>query len=74
VPIFVGPDPRAIETLYNSINDDESIIESRVYSGTERTELLLFKGNDATGTNAPDRNRLKAGNIAFDTYNTTTNA
>ena len=39
------------------INDDESIIESRVYSGTERTELLLFKGNDATGTNTPDRIR-----------------
>jgi hypothetical protein len=62
----------SIKTIYNSTNDDESIIESRVYSGTERTELLVFKGNDATGTNAPDRIRLKAANVAFDTYNTTT--
>ncbi len=59
----------SIKNIYNSTNDGESIIESRVYSGTERTELLVFKGNDATGTNAPDRIRLKA---AFDTYNTTT--
>jgi hypothetical protein len=62
----------SIKSIFNSTNDDESIIESRVYSGTERTELLLFKGNDATGTNAPDRIRLKAANVAFDTYNTTT--
>ncbi len=65
-------DGASIKLLINSTNDDESIIESRVYSGTERTELLLFKGNDATGTNAPDRIRLKSGNIAFDTYNATT--
>jgi hypothetical protein len=62
----------SIKTLLDTINDDECVIESRVYSGTEKTELLLFKGNDATGTNGADRIRLRAGNIAFDTYSSVT--
>jgi hypothetical protein len=62
----------SIKTLLNSVNDDECVIESRVYGGTEKTELLLFKGNDATGANGADRIRLRAGNIAFDTYSSTT--
>ena len=47
---------------------DDTIIESRNYNGEEKTELLLFKGNDIAGTNGEDRIRLKAGSIAFDTY------
>ena len=62
----------SIKTLLNTINDDECVIESRIYDGTEKTELLLFKGNDATGTNGADRIRLRAGNIAFDTYSSVT--
>jgi len=44
-------------------------IGERVYqSGTERSELLLYKGNDAVGVNpGPDRIRLLAGDIVFDT-------
>ena len=45
-----------------------SVIETRLYSGTENTELLLFKGNDISGTSGPDRIRLRAGSIVFDTY------
>jgi hypothetical protein len=30
--------------------------------------LLLFRGNDITGTTGPDRIRMRAGAIAFDTY------
>ena len=62
----------SIKSLIASTIDDDSVIESRVYSGFEKTELLLFKGNDATGANGADRIRLKAGNIAFDTYSTLT--
>jgi hypothetical protein len=41
-----------------------AVIESRIYSGGENTELLLFKGNDAN----QDRIRLRASVIQFDTY------
>jgi hypothetical protein len=49
-----------------------SVIESRTYLGDESTELLLFKGNDVSGESGPDRIRLRAGAIAFDTYTSTT--
>ena len=51
-----------------------SVIETRNYGSFERTELLIFKGNDAGniyGPNpgdGPDRIRLRAGSIVFDTY------
>jgi hypothetical protein len=53
-----------------------SVIETRNYANTESTELLLFKGNDFSGSTTPvgpDRIRLRASNIVFDTYNYTTN-
>ena len=48
-----------------------TVIENRVYETEEKSELLLFKGNDNAdasggGTYGPDRIRLKAGQIAFD--------
>jgi hypothetical protein len=42
---------------------DSAVIESRIFSGTENSELLIFKGNDVN----QDRIRLKAGVIHFDT-------
>lgn len=47
---------------------NNSVIETRGYTGTECTELLLFKGNDSSGPSGPDRIRLRAGQIDFDTY------
>jgi len=47
---------------------DHAVIESRVYeTSTEKSELLLFKGNDVEGS-GPDRIRLRASDIVFDTY------
>jgi hypothetical protein len=46
-------------------------ISSRRYSttaGSEKSELLIFKGDGADSTYGPDRIRLKAGNLLFDTY------
>ena len=48
-----------------------TVIENRVYESNEKSELLLFKGNDNAdssggGTYGPDRIRLKGGQIAFD--------
>jgi hypothetical protein len=36
----------SIKTLISSTIDDDSIIESRVYSGLEKTELLLWDATD----------------------------
>jgi hypothetical protein len=46
---------------------DLAIIQNREYA-TNKGELLLFRGNDITGTSGPDRIRMRAGAIAFDTY------
>jgi hypothetical protein len=59
--------------LGGSTGDGEynnSVIETRKYAGVESTEMLLFKGNDtASEANVgPDRIRLRAAAIAFDTY------
>ena len=56
-------------------NYDNCVIERREYHAQEGSELLLFSGNDMGSTNAgshsssgPDRIRLRAGAILFDTY------
>ncbi len=46
---------------------DLAIIQNREYA-TNKSEILLFKGNDIEGTTGADRIRLRAGAIAFDTY------
>jgi hypothetical protein len=51
---------------------EHSVIETRNYAATENTELLLFKGNDVVGGSGPDRIRLRAGSIMFDTYSAPT--
>jgi len=45
-----------------------STIASRNYSGTENTEIIIFKGNDVGTTTTADRIRLRAGAIVFDTF------
>ncbi|MCM2352920.1 MAG: hypothetical protein NDI63_04830 [Pseudobdellovibrio sp.] len=47
---------------------NHTYIGERVYAPTESSELLLFKGNDSDNTSGPDRIRMAAGNIVFDTY------
>jgi hypothetical protein len=46
----------------------QSVIETRLYSGTENTELVIFKGNDIGSSTDADRIRLRAGAIVFDTF------
>jgi len=48
-------------------------IGERIWStGTEKSELLLFKGNDSDTTSGPDRIRLAASQVRIDTYTTAT--
>ena len=57
---------------------DYTYIGERIYeTGTERSELLLFKGNDGgpgLAAYGPDRIRLSAAEIRFDTHEQGTNA
>ena len=48
---------------------DLAIIQNREYVAN-KSELLLFKGDNIEGTTGTDRIRLRAGAIAFDTYST----
>ena len=46
---------------------ENCVIENRIYTtGYERSELLLFKGNDTATESGPDRIRMKGGEIRFD--------
>ena len=47
---------------------DGGQILSRLYATSESSELVIFKGNDVAGASGPDRIRLRAGLICFDTY------
>ena len=76
--LYVGTEGNAQSTIFmgGTAGDtpyDHCVIENRNYSGGENTELLLFKGNDASGASGPDRIRLRAAEIMFDTYDSGTN-
>lgn len=51
---------------------DHTVIESRTWGGNDKSELLLFKGNDpkngCSGDCGPDRVRIRAAEIDFDVY------
>jgi hypothetical protein len=71
--LYVGPDSGSSKIFLGggAAGDpgyNHSVIESRNYSSTENTELLLFKGNDVGSPDTADRIRLRAGAIVFDTY------
>ncbi|NBR25187.1 MAG: hypothetical protein EBU08_15710, partial [Micrococcales bacterium] len=52
---------------------NHTYIGERIWTtGTEKSELFIFKGNDADSGNGPDRIRLAGGQIRIDTYTTAT--
>ncbi|NBU34597.1 tail fiber domain-containing protein [bacterium] len=58
---------------FGGFSDDTSLdlatIQNREYA-TNKSELLLFKGDNIEGLTGADRIRLRAGAIAFDTFST----
>jgi hypothetical protein len=72
--MFIGP-VGGVGTIHlggggaDDANYDMSVIETRSYD-TDKSEMVLFKGNDVPGDDGPDRIRLRAAAIAFDTYPT----
>ena len=76
--LYVGPEAGEGKIYIGGGNSgdhfyDHSLIETRTYeAGTEKTEMLLFKGNDTTLNNdGNDRIRLRAAEICLDTYDET---
>ena len=64
--------------FYGTFNEspgsyNSTYIGERIYASTENSELLLFKGNDAGGGSGPDRIRLLAAQIDFETYTSALN-
>ena len=48
-----------------------TVIAERIYeASSEKSELLLFKGNDPANTAGPDRIRMRASEFRFQTYTT----
>ena len=59
---------------FTGVSSDEfgnTFITERLYDNLGKSELVIFKGNDRTGTAAPDRIRSVAAEHIFQTYNTT---
>jgi hypothetical protein len=52
----------------NPAGFNHGYIGERIFSGTESSELVIFKGNDVEGAPGPDRIRHIAANHLFDTY------
>ena len=73
--IIIGNPNNAVNTadnvikfggLYGDAGSTMTIIAERLYSGNDKSELLLFKGNDyGAGSSGPDRIRLRAGEHRF---------
>jgi hypothetical protein len=56
------------DTLSNTNDPTGGCIVSRIYALSEQSEIVIYKGNDPNAS-GPDRIRLRAGNLVFDTYN-----
>jgi len=62
------------QLTFGGVSSDEfgnTFITERLYDNLGKSELVIFKGNDRTGTAAPDRIRSIAAEHLFQTYNTT---
>ena len=71
--IRVGGSTQANYIMFNGVNGDGTGIGGHTYIGerlwgvSDQSELLLFKGNDASTASGPDRIRLLAPEVRFDT-------
>jgi hypothetical protein len=70
--VIIGKDSSNNLLRFNGTTGDSNanftVIAERIYGGTEQSELLLFKGNDPSGSAGPDRIRLRAAEHIFQTY------
>jgi hypothetical protein len=58
--------------VYNgTLSDPGAIIAERIWGLNEKSELLLWKGNDITGATGADRIRCRAAEIVFQAFGST---
>jgi hypothetical protein len=71
--VVIGKSNSENVLYFNGVTGDPSnstVISERIYNTSgEFSELLLFKGNDPSGSFGPDRIRLRAGEILFQFIN-----
>ena len=63
-----GPNELRFAGTTSDTPNDFTVITERIYTSTERSELLLFKGNDTLTTTGPDRIRLRGGALVFQVH------
>ena len=68
----VGPNELRFAGTTGDTPVNYSVITERIYSGTEKSELLLFKGNDTDSISGPDRIRLRGSELIFQVHNNET--
>lgn len=69
----IGNSSHNMLRFFGTTNDAggyHTVLSERIYADTEKSELLIFKGNDAGGAAGPDRIRLRSAEIVFQTYDT----
>ena len=65
-----GPNRINFSGTTGDANNNHTVLAERIYSGTESSELLIFKGNDVPGGSGPDRIRYRSAEHRFQTYTT----
>ena len=68
---YTGPNLLRFYGTTGDASNNMTVIAERIYSGTECSELILFKGNDPAGSAGPDRLRFRASEHRFQTYTAT---
>ena len=65
-----GPNVIHFQGTTGDTGINNTVLAERIYSGTEQSELLIFKGNDFS-TGGPDRIRLRAAEHRFQIFTST---
>lgn len=75
--LFVGNDETENKIMFRGVADDPTsstghgeytVLAERLYAGNDKSELYLFKGNDHSTVNGPDRIRHRSAEHVFQTY------
>ena len=69
---ILGPNNIHFNGTTGDTGINNTVISERIYSGTDKSELLLFKGDD-TLTGGPDRIRFRTAEIRFQTFTSNEN-
>lgn len=72
--VIIGRSSTSNVIYFNGVSGDSggqmTVIAERLYGNSDFSELLLFKGNDSTTTDGPDRIRMRTGEIRFQIFTT----